>query len=224
MTSSARRSPAPAALAILAAVAGLALTACGTVPAATAGHATPAGPASGAPGHSASAASGGGQADGAAQPRTAAQLCAAPGSVTQVAVTRVTPVQQQLPSGPGADAAPTPTALVKGAPQAQQLAKALCALPAMPTTRPLHCPDLSGGSYRLVFTAGGTALPAVTAQPTGCETVVGVGVTRTAVAAPTFWRLLATMGGVLPLPGVGHLPGVPVSSGGQFQPGTAATG
>ncbi len=226
MTSSARRSPAPAALAILAALAGLALTACGTVPASTAGHATPAGgtvPAGGAPGHPASAA-GAGQADGSAQPGAAAQLCAAPGSVTQVAITRVTPAAQQLPSGPGADAAPSPTALVKGAPQAQQLAKALCALPAMPAARPLHCPDLSTGSYRLVFTADGKALPAVTAQPTGCETIVGAGVTRTAASEPTFSRLLATMGGVLPLPGVGHLPGVPVSTGGQFQPGTAAKG
>jgi hypothetical protein len=217
-----RWSPAPAALAILAAAAGLALTACGTVPASTAGHATPAGPASGTAGRAAGSAGGAGQADGSARPPAAGQLCAAPGSVTQVAITRPGATREVLPASETGANAPSPSPVVTGAPQARQLAMALCALPAMPASRPLHCPDLTGSSYRLVFTAGGKTLPAVTAQPAGCETVTGAGVARTGDTEPAFWRLLATMDGVLPLPGAGHLPGVPVSTGGQFQPGAAA--
>jgi hypothetical protein len=114
---------------------------------------------------------------------------------------------------------PTTAPLFKGAPQAQQLARALCALPAMPAGRPVHCPDLTAGSYRLAFTADGKALPLVTAKPTGCETVTGAGVARTAATDPAFWQLLATMGGVLPLPGAGHLPGFPGPTTGQFHPG-----
>jgi hypothetical protein len=220
MTSPARRSPAPAALAVLAALAGLALTACGTVPASTAGHAAPAGPAASAPGHPASAPPGAGRPSGAGQPGGTAQLCTAPGSVTQVAITRT--VSGQAVGPQGVAGTPTTAPLVKGAPQAQQLARALCALPAMPAGRPVHCPDLTVGSYRMVFTADGRTLPAVTAQPNGCETVTGAGVVRTGATEPAFWRLLGTMGGVLPLPGAGHLPGVPGPTSGQFHPGGTA--
>jgi hypothetical protein len=62
--------------------------------------------------------------------------------------------------------------------QVRRIATLLCALPAIPHGV-LSCPDLIGGSYRLYFTAPGRAIPAVTAQSSGCLVVTGLGPPRT---------------------------------------------
>ena len=71
----------------------------------------------------------------------------------------------------------------------------------------LRCPRLNGVSYRLAFSMSGHLLPAVVVQPSGCQTVTGAGVVRTAAGRPAFLKLLAGMAGVLRLPGAAHLPG-----------------
>jgi hypothetical protein len=75
----------------------------------------------------------------------------------------------------------------------QAIAAALCALPAAPSA-PLGCPADFGGTYRLVFGAGGQAYPPVLVRATGCRTVSGLGPVRTTTGA--FWVLLATELGV----------------------------
>jgi hypothetical protein len=91
------------------------------------------------------------------------------------------------------------------------LARALCALPAMPRV-PLFCPMEFPGSYQFYFTAGGLRLPVVVVQESGCRAVTGLGPVRRA-DQPAFWRLLAHIVGTSRLtPGQ---PGTP----GSIQPG-----
>ena len=80
---------------------------------------------------------------------------------------------------------------------AQEVARALCALPSM-----LHgfisCPAMfPGTTYQLTFTAGGQQLPPVRIEATGCATVTGLGEPRQALSAG-FWRVLAVAAGVSP--------------------------
>ena len=80
---------------------------------------------------------------------------------------------------------------------ARAVARALCALPTMPHGI-FNCPALfPGTSYQLRFTADGRALPVVTIEATGCETVTGAGPARRALS-PGFWRVLATAAGLSP--------------------------
>ena len=73
--------------------------------------------------------------------------------------------------------------------RAQAVAAALCALPAM-APGAVNCPAGPGGSYRLVFAAGGRAYPPVLIRMTGCRTVSGLGPVRATSAA--LWNVLAT--------------------------------
>ena len=73
--------------------------------------------------------------------------------------------------------------------RAQAVAAALCALPAM-APGAVNCPAGPGGSYRLVFAAGGRAYPPVLIKMTGCRTVSGLGPVRATSAA--LWNVLAT--------------------------------
>jgi len=72
--------------------------------------------------------------------------------------------------------------------RAQAVAAALCALPAM-APGAVNCPAGPGGSYRLVFAAGGRAYPPVLIRMTGCRTVSGLGPVRATSVA--FWNALA---------------------------------
>jgi hypothetical protein len=114
-------------------------------------------------------------------------LCADKGAVNHLAVTRkgmVTHVQEQRFTFP-ADVSVTSAA------QAQNVAKALCALPPQPTGI-VNCPADLGISYQLKFAADGHQPDVVTVASTGCEVVSGAGKLRTTATAPRFWAVLGT--------------------------------
>jgi hypothetical protein len=80
---------------------------------------------------------------------------------------------------------------------AREVARALCALPAMPHGL-ISCPAMfPGTNYQLTFKTDGQELPPVTIEATGCATVTGVGPARQATSA-AFWRVLAVAAGVSP--------------------------
>jgi hypothetical protein len=86
-----------------------------------------------------------------------------------------------------------PTALPAGVTirdpaRVRAVAAALCALPAV-APGAVNCPADFGGSYRLVFAAGGRAYPPVLLRASGCRTVSGLGPARDTSVA--FWILLA---------------------------------
>jgi hypothetical protein len=154
------------------------LAACGSVPAPGTAGAAPA-RASGSP-----AAVGSGSAQ--------VSLCRDTAAVTGLRIARMRGVA--LPAAQ--NGLPT-QATVIGPAQARAVARALCALPAMPHGF-ISCPALfPGTNYQLWFTAAGRPLPVVTIQATGCETVAGVGPVRRALS-PGFWRVLATAAGLSP--------------------------
>ncbi len=81
--------------------------------------------------------------------------------------------------------------------QAQAVARALCALPAMPSGA-INCPADVVISYRLRFAAGGRQLPPVTVQATGCQQVHGLGRVRWIARSPAFWGVLGQAAGIRP--------------------------
>jgi hypothetical protein len=195
--------------------AALAVVGCGSVAAGRGSQAgATASAAAGTPSASASASPG--QPDGSASTpgrlSVTGALCSAPGSASQVVITRQT-IGPVLPAGPGVAAYTRPAQpgpVVKDATQAQQLAKAVCALPAQPATT-VNCPDLRPGGYRLTFTAAGRMLPEVFVQSSGCELVTGAGTVRTAAGHASFLQLLASMAGPVAAPGPVHVPGTPAA-------------
>jgi hypothetical protein len=211
-------------LTVLGAAAALAAAGCGSVTA-SASHASAAGGhASAGGGHASATASPGGSSAASSAPakgqpnavggpiRGVSQpLCSAPGSASQVVITKTGTAGPLTPGGPvvAAYRSGTPAPVVKGAAEASALARAVCGLPAM-TGGVVRCPQLDGVSYQLTFTAGGRLLPAVVVQPSGCQTVTGAGVVRTAASRPAFLKLLVSMAGVVRVPGVAHLPGASV--------------
>jgi hypothetical protein len=141
-------------------------------------------------------ASGSPSAAGASSGSAQAALCADPAAVTSLQIVRVHGVRV-----PEAQSAFPARFAVIGPAGARAVARALCALPAVPRGI-MSCPALfSGTSYQLRFTAAGRPLPAVTLQATGCDTVTGAGQVRRATSA-AFWRVLATAAGLSP-PGQG---------------------
>lgn len=86
---------------------------------------------------------------------------------------------------------------VTGAHRSQAVARALCALPAMPAGT-FSCPADWGINYRLIFTAGDSKLAPVTIDATGCQQVHGLGPVRWTVFSPGFWSVLATAAGIGP--------------------------
>ena len=162
----------------------LLLAACGSVraPAASTAGAAPA-RASGSP-----SASGTGSAPSA--------LCQDTAAVTSLRIVRIPGLRV-----PEAQTAVPSKFAVIGAAGARAVARALCALPAMPPGI-MSCPALfPGTTYQLRFTTGGRPLPPVTIEATGCATVTGAGPVRQATSAG-FWRVLAAAAGLSP-PGQG---------------------
>lgn len=68
----------------------------------------------------------------------------------------------------------------------QKAAKAVCALPVMPST-PMHCPADLGITYRLTFYTAAQPFPRVVVSATGCEAVTGLLLTRWAARTPGLW-------------------------------------
>jgi hypothetical protein len=68
------------------------------------------------------------------------------------------------------------------------VARALCALPKMPTG--LFCPADWGITYQFAFSARGRTFPAVVADATGCQRVTGLGGARSTARSPQFWVTL----------------------------------
>jgi hypothetical protein len=158
-----------------AALAGLALAACGTQQATTSSAAQPASPAA------------------ASRPATPVKvgsaLCSSVSSVTKLVVTRVTALPKNhlhfaLPAG-----------VTVTDPAARDVARAVCALPSTPHGLVMNCPMDLGVSYRLSFAAGQVAFPVVTISAGGCAQVVGAGPVRQATSAG-FWTALAQAMGV----------------------------
>jgi hypothetical protein len=173
---------------------GLTLAACGSIHASATGAASPAAGA-------ASTAS----ARAAASPSSAAgsgsaTLCRDAATVTGLQIVHEGIREPQLQIAfPGEVTVSSPA-------QARAVARALCALPAMPAGV-VNCPAMfAGTTYQLNFTLAGRRLPTVTIEATGCQTVTGVGPVRRADTSPGFWRVLATSAGIGP-------PGRPVFSG-----------
>ena len=150
----------------------LLLAACGSIQASGSGGASGASPGPSSPSTGA--------------PATQAALCREAGSVTSMEIVRSggARIPQELQNA-------MPDRLTVSRPaSAQQVARALCALPKMPHG-PVHCPALFiGTTYHLIFTANGRQLPTVTIEATGCQTVTGVGAVRRASTSPGFWRVL----------------------------------
>jgi hypothetical protein len=188
-----------AALALVTAAAGLVLlAACGTTPAPTTAGTAPAGT-SGSP----AAATAGSPSAGSSPAQVA--LCQHAAAVSGLRIVRLYGLRV-----PEAQTAFPRQATVISPAHARAVARALCALPAPPHGI-LNCPALfPGTSYQLHFTADGRALPVVTIQATGCETVTGVGQPRRAIS-PAFWRVLATAAGLSP-------PGLPAFTEPGCQP------
>lgn len=161
------------------------LAACGSVPAPGAG---------GVP--AASASGSGAKSPAASSPSSAGTsqvaLCRDAAAVTSLRIVRI-------PGGkvPREQAVVPVLVAVVGPVRAREVARALCALPAMPRGI-FNCPALfPGTTYQLTFTADGQQLPPVNVDATGCETVTGVGPVRRALPAQ-FWRVLAVAAGVSP--------------------------
>jgi hypothetical protein len=196
------------------------LAACGNVPAPGSGAAPAASTSSGTSGSPAATATpGAGSA--------AVALCQQAASITGLRIVRVPAghVPQEQAVFPNLVAVASPA-------HAREVARALCALPAMP--RGIYsCPALfPGTTYELTFTADGRRFAPVTIDATGCETVTGVGPVRRALD-PGFWRVLSVAAGVIPpgQPAFARPDCTPPETGmkingcpGLMQPGGAAQG
>jgi hypothetical protein len=79
---------------------------------------------------------------------------------------------------------------VSSAVSARDVAKALCALPRMPSG--MFCPAALGIGYHLTFAADSRAVQAVSADAAGCQEVEGLGSTRWIALEPGFWHVLGT--------------------------------
>ena len=76
----------------------------------------------------------------------------------------------------------------------RDMARALCALPVMPSGT-FHCPPEFAISYRLIFAVGERTLKPVIVLPSGCQEVYGLGRVRWVALSPGFWPIMgATMG------------------------------
>jgi hypothetical protein len=161
------------------------LAACGSVPAPAAGEA-PSASASRGPTGAANASTSPGA--GAAVVPLCQNTAAVTGlRIVRVPGARVPQVQADFPS----------LVAVVGPAGAREVARALCALPAMPSGT-FNCPALfPGTTYELTFSADGRQMAPVTIEATGCETVTGAGPVRRALDAG-FWRVLSVAAGISP--------------------------
>lgn len=113
-------------------------------------------------------------------------LCESPGTITQLVVRRT-------------DAFPEDhfvfsfgsTVVVHRAAGARAVARALCALPAMPG-KAIICPADFGIVYHLSFADAREQFRAVRLEATGCQTVRGIDQRRWIARSPHFWHVLGT--------------------------------
>jgi hypothetical protein len=75
------------------------------------------------------------------------------------------------------------------------VARALCALPAMPPGT-YSCPNDWAITYQLTFAAKARRFAPVTAEISGCQVVHGLGAVRWTLTSPGFWRTLAQAAGI----------------------------
>lgn len=113
-------------------------------------------------------------------------LCASAGRIDRLVVERV----NQIPRNHERFTFPA-RVTVTGPQEARTVARAVCALPPMPSGG-LGCPADRGIVYRLGFTADGRKLPVVSVEATGCRGVRGLGRSAWTARSPGFWRLLGT--------------------------------
>jgi hypothetical protein len=174
----ARRVSRPGLCILAAGAAALVMTACGSQLASQSGATQSARPGQG---------SGGTLAPGTGTGRDG--LCSDVAAVTRLAVTRVTALPRShlhftFPAG----------VTVTSPAEARAVARALCALPVMPSGV-MSCPMDWGVSYRLDFAAGRTSFPGITAAASGCNAVHGAGAVRQADSAG-FWIVLGAAMGI----------------------------
>ncbi len=96
------------------------------------------------------------------------------------------------------------------------VARIACQLPDFPSGASRNCPVDLGVTYLLKFKSDTTEIETITADPTGCPSITGLGLPR--AAGPTFWDQLAAAL-ALPTPRDycdpfrGRLPSVPAQCG-----------
>jgi hypothetical protein len=128
-------------------------------------------------------------------PHLPGTLCAAPGSVDSLTITRM----DEFPRNHVHFT--FPPAVATSAQEARTVARAVCGLPRMPHGV-FDCPMDGGISYRLDFGASagpGTTerhFPTVTVDATGCQQVTGAGPPRWLATTPRFWTVLGAAIGV----------------------------
>jgi hypothetical protein len=138
------------------------------------------------------------------------RLCARPDAVSRVVIARRIWPRGFRPAGPAVPGHPVirphaprllprpiPARTITSASRVHALARALCALPAMPPRR-FMCPILFPGGFQLLFRADGSSLPVVMVQDSGCGIVTGLGPPRWSARSPSFWKLLDSLAGSLP--------------------------
>jgi len=137
-------------------------------------------------------------------------LCRAPGTLTELSVTRTDAFpQNQVSFVFPSFVTSSDAAAIAG------VARAACGLPDFPAGA-YSCPLDYGVTYSLVFRSGTIEVGSVTADPTGCPTLTGLGPTR--AAGSSFWDHLAVALG-LPAPREycdpfhGRLPTAPIQCG-----------
>jgi hypothetical protein len=137
-------------------------------------------------------------------------ICATPGALTGLSVTRTDAFPQNQVSFVFPDHVSATNAADVAA-----VARAACRQPVFPAGD-YSCPADLGITYALAFEAGSVVVGTVTADPTGCTSLTGLGPARS--AGPSFWGALAVALG-LPAPREycdrfrGHLPGSPTQCG-----------
>lgn len=120
-----------------------------------------------------------------------AYLCQVIPRVDRLVVTRHAPGGQFVYTFPAA-------VNVTSASAAQAVAKSACALPDAPKGVQA-CPVEFAVSYHLVFAVRGEkgmGGEAIDVNPTGCQSVTGLGTVREAMAHPAFYRLLGNVMGL----------------------------
>lgn len=119
-------------------------------------------------------------------------VCVQAGSITRLVIHRV----NGLPQNHERFSFPA-RITVTSARRAQSVARALCALPVMPSGT-YACPADWAISYRLTFAATARRFAPVTAEASGCQDVYGLGAVRWTLTSPGFWRTLAQAAGITP--------------------------
>jgi hypothetical protein len=122
-------------------------------------------------------------------------VCAQAGSITRLVIHRVNglPQNHERFSFPALITVTSPS-------RAQSVARALCALPVMPSGA-YNCPADWAITYRLAFATRARRFAPITAEVSGCQEVYGLGAVRWTARSPGFWRTLAQAAGITPADG-----------------------